>query len=286
MEQNTEGQVTNGTQETPVPEKKKAETPISPEQQVAKDKEAADAKLLDGNGNPKSEEAIALEQANDQAKEDATLLKPDERQARVENRAKQVEDLVESAGITTNDLMAQADLETGDISVSHKAKLIEQHGEAIAELVADKVKAMAIDVKKAAVEKNNAVFSQVEEAFKGTTEQKGEETWKELAGWVKENVDKNTRKEYNKMLNEGGMQANMAVKAMVESFKKGNDMTIKADLLEGDGDIPKGDSGGFVTRAEYNTQLQDLLDKGHDYDTSPEVAKLNNKRLKSMKAGK
>lgn len=277
----------NGVQTTATPEAIAAKAAADATAKVAADKAAADAKLLDGNGNPKSAEVLAAEAAAadttataktaaDQAQKDLKIG--------VTTRAKQVEDLIKSAGIKPIDLLTSADPETGEISVADKAKLITTHGEAIADLIEGNIQKIMGDTRKHSKAKDEAVFSQVEKEFKGVTNQKGSETWNELAGWVKANVDAATRKEYNAMLNAGGMQATLAVKEMVNAFKKENDMTISAQLIEGD-DAPPA-PGTYITRSEYMKQLDVLRKAGHDYDTSPEIAALNKKRERSMQNGK
>lgn len=270
-------------------------TTKTPEQIAAEEKTKADAAaaaaLLDENGNPKSEEVIAAEKAAAEEKakggdtgDKSGDKKTDDLKTKVETRAKQVEDLVKAADVVPSELIAQADKETGEISVAHKAKLIEKHGEAIADLIEGNIQKMVADIKGIGAAKDNAVFSQLEAEFEGITEQTGKETWTELSGWVKDNVEIATRKEYNKMLDQGGLAATLAIKEMVSKFKAGNDVTVKAELLDGD-QASTVTTGGMITRAEYNTALDKLINAGHDYETSPEVAALNRKRTKSMNAG-
>ena len=284
-----EGTNTDGTQAKPTPEAEAAKVAASAAAKVAADKAAADAKLLDGNGNPKSEEVLAAEKAaaEEPAKADAELAKSkEELKKTTEVKAKQVEDLVVSAGVDPSKLIANADHETGSLGVDDKVKLINKHGEAIADLIEGNIKKLLMDTKKHSTKKDKAVFDQVAKEFTGVTKQDGKETWKELASWVKENVDVSTRKEYNRMLTAGGLSAKLAVKEMVSAFKKENDMTIPAQLVAGDSDSGVSASTGFITRAEYMKQLDVFQKAGHDYDTSPEIAALNKKRMKSISSGK
>jgi len=286
-----EGKQTDGTSAKPTPEAEAAKAAAATAAKVAADKAAADAKLLDGNGNPKSEDVLAKEAEAAAAKKkptEAELELGKSKKALEDStkvKAKQVEDLVVSAGIIPATLIANADQETGALGVGDKAKLITTHGEAIADLIEGNIKKLLMDTRKYSTAKDKAVFDQVAKEFKGVTKQGGEETWKELAGWVKKNMDVGTRKEYNKMLTAGGLQAKLAVKEMVNAFKKDNDMTIPAQLVDGDGDASVG-SGGFITRSEYMKQLDVLQKAGHDYDSSPEIAALNKKRMKSINSGK
>lgn len=280
----TDGKLEDGTQTQATPEATAAAVAKTAADKVTADKAAADAKLLDSNGNPKSEEVLAEEAA---AEATATKVgKEDEvYKGAIEKKAKQVEDLIVSAGIDPVNLANTADRETGELSVDHKIKLIEKHGEAVADLIEGNVKKMMQDTRKYNDARDKSVFDQVEKEFKGVTTQKGSDTWKELASWVKDNMDKSTRKEYNKMLSSGGLQAQLAVKEMVTAFKKENDMTISAKFMDGDSGAIE-TTGGFITRSEYMKQLDVLQKGGHDYDTSPEIAALNKKRMKSMQNGK
>lgn len=280
----------NGVQEGGASEEERKVRPTADAKLTTEQNKAPETdERLDGNGNPKSEETLEQERSekiktSEAAQEQLNTHK--KMQERVETRAKQVEDLVVSAGVEPRQLISEADPETGDISVAHKALLIEVHGEAIADLIENNVQKMIGDAHKVTEASDNAVYAQLETEFEGVTEQSGKDTWKELSGWVKENIDKDVRKEYNQMLSKGGIQAQLAVKAMVEAFKKNNDFTVKAELLEGDGQIATPSSKGFVTQREYRAQLDSLIASGHDYDSSPEIAALNRKRARSMQMGK
>lgn len=178
-------------------------------------------------------------------------------------------------------------LTNGTLPLDFTTKLAEKHGHATANLVIEQMKAMheshVLEAQQTSERNNKAVFDQVHKAFEGITEQTGEQSWNELATWAKDNVPKEKRDEINVMLAQGGMSAELAVTFLIDSFKGSAQYTQPAQLMEGTNrnNVP---AGGNLTRAEYNTKLNKLLDAGKSYNSS-EVVKLQAQRKRSMQRG-
>lgn len=211
-------------------------------------------------------------------------IKPKQDEAKTD--LQKVEGLVVDAGLNVEDVVNIVKENGGDLDVETLAKLAEKYGDSVASLIRDKVKAEYESQMAQVAKKDQEVYSQVEEAFKGVTEQSGEETWKELAGWAKENVSNDHRVEINQMLAQGGLQAKLAVQEMVSAFKEsqGTQTTQEAELITGDS--VSTEVSGVIDRDTYNRELRKLLDSGHNYETSREVKALQNKRLKAVRLGR
>lgn len=195
-----------------------------------------------------------------------------------------VQKLIVEAGINPQELAVFVTKTDGELPSGLLDALKKKHGDTVAELVIDKIKAIHSANKAQSQKRTDAVYAQVKEAFKDVTDQSGEATWKELSDWAKTNLDEDTRTELNVLLSKGGFQAKMAVSHLVQEFKSKNvTQTQTAKLLPGDstanfGVVP-------MNRVDYHRELDKLLNAGHDYNTSPQIAELNRKRQAGMKAG-
>lgn len=218
----------------------------------------------------------------DPPKDDKNELPP-----KSEDKSKlgQVTSLVEQAGLDMADVAKLAKENDGKIDLDTMVALKEKHGEAIASLIADQIQSIHTERVEAVNKRDKEIFDQVKEAFKDVTEQTGEETWKELSGWAKDNVSNEHRAEINQLLAQGGLAAKLAVQELVSAFKEaqGNVEYQDADLLDGD-NIPSGD-GSLISKSDYNRELNELLQKGHVYGESREIAKLDARRAKSIQRG-
>jgi hypothetical protein len=199
--------------------------------------------------------------------------------------ASQVQPFLEEAGLVPAEVAKAVTDGDGEVSIEIMKALVEKHGEGVAGLIKDKL----TNLHKSNVEAGKAadarVFNQLEKAFEGVTEQSGAETFKELAGWAKENLDTTERKEINKLLAQGGKAAELAIDSLVNKFKTSDSFVSQpAELMAADG--ANNEYGGKpLDKVGYDRELRKLLNEGHNYDTSPEIAALNNRRLKSRNRG-
>jgi hypothetical protein len=195
----------------------------------------------------------------------------------------QVNQFLTDAGLQS-DKVVQEMVDSGELSIDSMKALVEKHGEAVATLIVDKLKGLHEQSVKAATERDQAVFKQVEEAFKGLTDQTGEQTWEELSGWAKANVPNAERAELNAMLQGGSLQAKLAIDYLVNTFKKSDAFSQPAELL-GAESVSEDYGLKPLSRNEYLRELNVLLAKGHDYNTSPEIRQLEARRQKGMSRG-
>jgi len=203
---------------------------------------------------------------------------------KISKRAKGVEDLITGATLVPAELIARADLESGELSVADKAKLIEVHGDAIAGLIEGNIGKMITDMKAMGEARNEVVYTQLTEEFKGITDQSGADSWKELSGWFKANVASAERAELNKMLSAGGVSARLAVSDMVRTYKEKSGFTVEAELMDTSTSASKTD-GGLISKVDYLNELEALERKGHVYGQSKEMQRLDNRRTRSIAQG-
>lgn len=205
--------------------------------------------------------------------------------APVDAKLGKVTGLVEAAGLTMQEVAKIAKANEGKLDTATMLALTEKHGEAVASLLADQIENIHATRTSEAAQRDQAVFDQVAEAFKGQTEQSGEESWKELAGWAKDNVSTEHRAEINALLAQGGLAAKLAVQELTTAFKESQQPTEyqDAELLVAD-TTAKSDSGN-ITKQDYIREMNKLLADGHEYGSSSEMAKLDARRTRSINRG-
>lgn len=253
---------------------------------------------LDDSGNPienpvpAAEETVSEEAPAVESEEEAKL---DEEEAPVEaakpppkfdsSAAEQVRPFLEDAGLTPSEVATAVTEANGEVSIEIMKKLVEKHGEGVAGLIKDKLGNLHKSNVTAAKAADNKVFNQVQEAFKGITDQTGADTFKELATWAKTNVPVADREEINGLLRQGGKAAELAIDSLIQSFKKSDSFISQpAKLVAGESSVTEYGSKP-LDKAGYNRELRKLMDNGHNYDTSPEIAQLNSRRSKSIARG-
>lgn len=255
---------------------------------------------LDANGNPVEGEVPAVvepvvEPAEpvvpaEEAPAEETPAVLDETPAVIDpvfntESAKQVQPLLEAAGLVPSEVAEIVTKGDGKVTIEIMQKLVEKHGEGVASLIKDKLEGLHQSHQAVSKAADTKVFNQVEAAFKGVTEQSGSDTFKELATWAKTNLPVADRQEINGLLSQGGKAAELAINSLIQSFKSSDSFIAQpAKLLSADG--TSGEYGGKpLDKAGYSRELRKLMDSGHNYDTSPEIASLNSRRTKSLARG-
>lgn len=198
--------------------------------------------------------------------------------------SKQVGSMLKNAGVDPVQARDAITANGGECTPEIYAALVAKHGEGMASLLAGQmVKLHEAGVAKGAA-KDEAVYTQVAEAFKDVTEQTGHETWQELSGWAKDNIENEQRKELNAAIAQGGFVAKLAVQELVNAFQKSGDYGQEMIGITGD-NVASVPTGGDLTRQEYTRELDALLAKGHVYGTSKEINTLDARRTRSAQRG-
>ena len=187
------------------------------------------------------------------------------------------------AGLDLKDVAKQVTTD-GTLSIDAFKKLVDKHGESVAGLIKDKVMNMHEKSQALVKSRDEAVFTQVQDAFKDTTDQDGKTTWSELSTWAKTAIPKGERAEINALLKQGGIATKLAVSSLINQFKQ-SDSFVQVEQLEQADGLSDDYKGGSLDKAGYDRELRKLLDAGHDYATSPEIATLDNRRMKTLRRG-
>lgn len=195
-----------------------------------------------------------------------------------------IEPMLKDAGLDPAEVARAVIGEGGSVTPEILKALEEKHGEGVAGLISDKLAAIYDADRSAANERDTAVFNQLEKEFEGVTDQSGKDTWKELSGWAKTNMQDSERAEINALLKQGGLSAKLAVQELVARFKESDSFTQPAVGIDPDG-MSNEFGKNLIGKREYHTELNKLLDAGHDYNTSPEIKALDRRRNKSIARG-
>lgn len=235
----------------------------------------------EGEETKPEEKAVAGEESKSEEtpKEETPEEKPTPEA--IKQEAKGVDKFVTDAGLTQADLAKEMNESAGKLGIESVQKLIDQHGESVASLVIDKLQNLYTRSQEVSTAKNQSIYDRVEKAYEGITTQTGEESWKELAAWAKDNVSNEHRAEINAMINQGGLAAELAIDDLVSAHKERSLGTQSAELEDGDNLLDKGAKPG-IGKSAYLKELNKLLDAGHDYNTSPEVQRLNVQRQRGL----
>lgn len=198
-----------------------------------------------------------------------------------EDTAEQMREFITNVGYDAGEVQAFL-FEHGRLPDDVVNALKEKHGEAISNMIVSQINDQKTAYEQKIEKQDKALFTQIEEEFKGITEQSGEETWKELKEWAGKNLA-DEKDELNAMLAAGGLQAKSAIEYLVGKFKSSDDYVQPAILETGDG-LDDSFKAEALSKEGYNEELDKLLDKGFSYE-SVEVQRLQRRRMKSMQRG-
>lgn len=193
----------------------------------------------------------------------------------------QVEGFLTTAKVSV-DQVEQEIAVLGKVSDGTRKALVDKHGEATANLVLNQIDGLAAESKKQAAALQQLQLDTVAEAFKGVTEQSPQESWNELVGWARTNIDKDTRAQLNAMLKQGSFQAKQAIDYMINELRTKTGTDQQGTFLGGEA-AGGSDTSDLITASEYSRQLEVLVQK-HGYN-SPQVQALGAKREASRKRG-
>lgn len=242
--------------------------------------------LLDENGNPKPQDQAPDATNKDDAKPTGDKDPTDQPKKEWTNLSnlERLEQFLADANLKPSDVAKAIAENDGRMTVDVLKALEEKHGAGVAALIADQIVQVHQDSVKAVKDRDAAAFKVLEQEFAGITQQSGEETFRELNTWATEHVPKEERQELNKMLQQGGLSAQLALKHLASQFKASNDITVPAGLVTGD---KTGNTSSMapISKAEYTHQLRELEKKGHVYGQSQEMAKLDARRAAGIKRG-
>lgn len=209
----------------------------------------------------------------------------DDQVAAINSAQGQLNQFFVSAGITS----AQVEQEFqafGKLTDGTRKALVDKHGEATANLVANQY-TTTYQQKQAADQQNvtavhNLMLAEFKDVLSPTDT--GESVWAELDGWARTNIPVAEREQLNEQLDKGGLAAELAIKHLVTKFKSMNGMEQSAAVLDGNNLSSVAASGQDLTITQYNDEMAKLQSKGIGYD-SPQAEALKQRRQVSRNRG-
>lgn len=242
---------------------------------------------LDENGNPKPEVTPPANEPPAQEPQPEPTVEPQQEERKYDLDSpvvQQVEKLIVEAGLNAAEVAKIVSQNDGVPTPELVKAIADKHGDAVASIVAEQLKGFHKANVERVGKRDQAIYDQVSEAFKGVTEQSGQDSWKELSGWAKENIPNEERKEINKMLQQGGLAAKYAVDDLVNRFKGSDSFVQSADLVSGD-NTPNDFGIKPMSKSDYQREFRALEAKGHVYGESAELAALDRRREAGMARG-
>lgn len=137
----------------------------------------------------------------------------------------------------------------GAVSPENRAAMVAALGEPQVKLIELGVAEEKTKITTAQQVETQRVFSAI--ALPGFTD--GKAAWDTLAEWSKANVSIEERGTLNEMLSKGGVQADLAVKALKDKYMADPSYTVPATLITGDG-LPPAGGPEPISRSTYTLE--------------------------------
>ena len=191
----------------------------------------------------------------------------------------QVQVFLDKAGIQTAQV-EQEIIAFGKLTDGTFKALVDKHGQATANLVANQISSIAASRTAVAGAAEKTILDTVQTSLADLTQQPAQESWTELKQWAGTNIDVDSRAELNSMMKQGGMQAKMAVEYIVGAYRKGNNVASPAALVDGE-QTPA--PGAPLDRKTYLRELDKAMIEFGEH--SPQVQQLNARRTAALANG-
>ena len=178
------------------------------------------------------------------------------------------------------DIVAEV-YETQELSLASKAKLVEELGADISQLVINQLE-MSVQQAKQKGEQEGKRLK--EYAFSKIGGENPESTWAGLQQFAQSpdsGLSSEDKKVMNKMLQEGGLQAEMVIDSLLSKYQKTSSYTNPPQLMQGDTIFQSGFQP--MSKQEYQSEIGPAIAKYGE--SSQEVQALRNRRAISMSRG-
>ncbi|MCP4342372.1 MAG: hypothetical protein GY799_26720 [Desulfobulbaceae bacterium] len=271
--------------------------PGSDEQKVIDDAAAAAAaaKAAEKEGDEKTPEELATEAAaaaqaaKDKEKADTDVnLSLDTKPNPVEvsetgfAQIDAVGKMLGEKGIENANEIMEGFLETGEVSLEHKAVMIEALGEGVAQMAFKQLEDTATTLINEAKADTVKTLDYANKKFNGAD---ANTTWEQIQEYVKDpasGFSEADRATFNTMLEAGGLQAQLVIDKVHAVYTGDKNVSVPGTLLEGDA-ASTGQTFKPISRIDYTAEMGKAVGKfGED---SPQVRELNRRRTLSMRAG-
>lgn len=148
------------------------------------------------------------------------------------------------------DKYAQEFSEKGAVSPESRAELVAAMGEAQVAIIENGMSTELGKVRSAQSASTKAVLDSI-----GLPGFEGQAAFDTIAAWSAGNVTPEEQQEYNAMLSKGGMQANLAIKALKERYMADPSYTVPATLVTGTA-VPALQGPELISRTTYTAELR------------------------------
>ena len=172
--------------------------------------------------------------------------------------------------------------DTGEVSLTTQASLVESLGEHLATLAINQLTGEAKKLQDANTTARSEVLDYANKVFNGESADK---TWTEIQDFVKSPESGFTaedRDAMTSMLSAGGLSAQLVIDRVAAVYAKDSNTTIPADLLAGD-TLATGATFTPISALDYASELSKLM-QTQAYD-SPAVQQLQARRVRSQNMG-
>lgn len=180
------------------------------------------------------------------------------------------------------DVIVKEFAENGDVSLSHKAAIVDALGEAVGGMAINQLTAEASKIATANSEAKGKVLDYANTLFGGDD---ANTTWEQIQEYVKtpeSGFSVEDRAVMTSMLAKGGLQAKLVIDNINSVYTSDSNTTIPADLLAGD-TLATGASFSPISALDYAGEVATLVAK-HGYDSS-QVKSLQARRERSRQQG-
>lgn len=162
--------------------------------------------------------------------------------------------ILTDAGFDTSDVVEKINANNGEVSVELYNDIVGKTSKGVADSLVSGFK----------TEVANAETRQQAETAKVYEEVGGEEVWNKIAEWTADpasKLDPAAAKQYNAMLAAGGVQAQLAAKALKEAYMASPGFSADANLVPGDS-TPAPSGLEPISRVEYTKLKKEARQKG------------------------
>lgn len=170
---------------------------------------------------------------------------------------------------------------TQELSLTSKAKLVDELGNDVAQLVINQLESSVAAVREAGEAEGKRLKDYAFSKFGGNN---SEETWAGLQQFARSesvNLSADDRKSMNEMLSAGGIKAELVIDSLFTKYKASDQYVDRPALMQGD--MGTQNSNALLSKKEYQAQIGPAVNKFGE--NSQEVQALRQRRKFSLMKG-
>jgi hypothetical protein len=193
----------------------------------------------------------------------------------------QVASMLANSGLESADSLLNEVLTDKQLSLVSKAELVTEYGADVAKLIISQLENSVADMAKASEAEGQRLKDYTYKKIGGDNP---DTTWaglQEFAQSPAANLSADDKKVLNRMLSNGGLEAEMVIDSLLSKYQQNGGYTNPPNLMQGDTNY----NSGFqpMSKAEYQREIGPAVVKYGE--SSQEVQALRNRRAISMSRG-